>query len=495
MLSLWPWLFLLWQHDILLISSTLSNPFRADGSLDHIIPEYNDIKRAKAYHNMTPVHRHDVLELDSQLPSCGVDPKVKWSSVVGSSVYSTPVIFPSGPDGTKQIFLNTFYQFVEVLGYDGYKPWGFPLGFDSSSFQSSPILYDIDGDGTSDMAVIDKNANLYWIRLGEYGQYLEDFHIQVPKLKVKKDWADGMDPAFLDSYVMTSMFDHRFEEKKTSQSVRPDDLRGITKRDNSNEQNEQTQNQRRLQLSRDKDEKTLTPSEVKHWTGRVLMAMEGEEDRERESLEEKTIEDIPQDVTGEGKEEMDSPPENEQQQQQQEEEEEPHHEETAEVAVAAPPVGEDDHIRETREWEEKIRQENIEDHEDREKVGLVEGEEGEEESNEAYSPPHWDDALGDPINPVDGGDPTQWTDDYNIQRYRHWERSSYFGDDYLASAYGGGGWGYNDTHFAFVDPHVLASASLADINNDGDMELIIPISYYFDKEEYRGTPPRPSSPP
>lgn len=31
----------------------------------------------------------------------------------------------------------------------------------------------------------------------------------MPKLKIKKDWAEGLDPQFTDSYVMTSMFDHK----------------------------------------------------------------------------------------------------------------------------------------------------------------------------------------------------------------------------------------------------------------------------------------------
>ena len=31
---------------------------------------------------------------------------------------------------------------------------------------------------------------------------------QVPKLKVKRDWHVNMDPNFVDSYVMNSMFDH-----------------------------------------------------------------------------------------------------------------------------------------------------------------------------------------------------------------------------------------------------------------------------------------------
>ena len=114
----------------------------------------------------------------------------------------------SGPDGKKQILLSTFHQHIEILGHDGYKPSGWPLSFEDSTFQGSPMLYDIDGDGTNDVGVVDKNGNLFWIRIGEYGQYLEDYHIQVPKLKIKRDWASGLDPKFSDNYVAMSMFDH-----------------------------------------------------------------------------------------------------------------------------------------------------------------------------------------------------------------------------------------------------------------------------------------------
>jgi hypothetical protein len=450
---------------------TLSNPFRADGDIEKIIPEFNEVKRGKSYHNMTPARRDDVPALNQRLPSCGIDAKVKWSAVVGSSVYSTPVIFPSGADGTKQIFLNTFYQYAEVLGSDGFKPWGFPLGFDGSSFQSSPILYDIDGDGTTDVALIDKNANLYWVRLGDFGQYLEDFHIQVPKLKVKKDWADGMDPAFLDSYVLTSMFDNRFEPKQTNPAVRPDDLRGIAKKPLSSGETPPTK--RQLHLSRGQpvsEEKSLY--EARHWTGRVLMSVDGEgageanEEEEREEPIQETIEE---------QREEQAEPELEPEAEAVPEAEQPESEGTVvSEPEAAEAIGGDDRAEEIKEWEARHEQER-EDPDTEPSSG---------EPNAEYAPPHWDDVYADPINPVDGGDPQQWTDDYTTQKYRHWERRAYFGDDYMMSGYGG--WGHNDSSFAFVDAHVLASATLADINHDGDMELIIPISYYFDKEEYRG---------
>ena len=108
------------------------------------------------------------------------------------------------------------------MGHDGYKPSGWPLSFEDSTFQGSPMLYDIDGDGTNDIGVVDKNGNLFWIRLGEYGQYLEDYHIQVPKLKIKRDWASGLDPKFTDNYIAVSMFDHSSDNKRYGSEGYPD---------------------------------------------------------------------------------------------------------------------------------------------------------------------------------------------------------------------------------------------------------------------------------
>jgi len=36
-----------------------------------------------------------------------------------------------------------------------------------------------------------------------------------------------------------------------------------------------------------------------------------------------------------------------------------------------------------------------------------------------------------------------------------------------------------------IDPHILADPIIADINKDGALELIIPVTYYFDREKYR----------
>jgi hypothetical protein len=44
----------------------------------------------------------------------------------------------------------------------------------------------------------------------------------------------------------------------------------------------------------------------------------------------------------------------------------------------------------------------------------------------------------------------------------------------------------NESNFVFVDSHVLGSPTLADVNGDGHMEVLVAVSYYFDRSDYRG---------
>jgi hypothetical protein len=139
-----------------------------------------------------------------------VDFKLQWATAVNSPVFATPIVFPKKRGNQEmQLFLNSYYQYIELIDCDGFKPWGWPLSFEDSSFQSSPILYDIDSDGNIDIGVVDKNANLYWIRTGDFGEYLENYHIQVPGLKIKRNWAEHLDPNFVDSSASLSMFDRK----------------------------------------------------------------------------------------------------------------------------------------------------------------------------------------------------------------------------------------------------------------------------------------------
>jgi hypothetical protein len=44
----------------------------------------------------------------------------------------------------------------------------------------------------------------------------------------------------------------------------------------------------------------------------------------------------------------------------------------------------------------------------------------------------------------------------------------------------------NESNFVFVDAHVLGSPTLADVNGDGHVEVLVAVSYYFDRSDYRG---------
>lgn len=38
--------------------------------------------------------------------------------------------------------------------------------------------------------------------------------------------------------------------------------------------------------------------------------------------------------------------------------------------------------------------------------------------------------------------------------------------------------------FVFVDPHILCNPAIGDIDADGHDELVVAVSYFFDKEYY-----------
>ena len=50
---------------------------------------------------------------------------------------------------------------------------------------------------------------------------------------------------------------------------------------------------------------------------------------------------------------------------------------------------------------------------------------------------------------------------------------SRMGLDDMHPYYGGGMYGYNDSNYVYVDAHVLGSPVLADVNNDGQVEVKI----------------------
>jgi hypothetical protein len=76
---------------------------------------------------------------------------------------------------------------------------------------------------------------------------------------------------------------------------------------------------------------------------------------------------------------------------------------------------------------------------------------------------------------------------YEFDDYREAIRDAHGGyrsfDDGLHYAYGAASM-VNEENMVAIDPHVLSTPSLIDIDNDGHLELVIAVSYYFDAADY-----------
>eukprot|EP00741_Cyanophora_paradoxa_P017524 tig00020996_g16928.t1 len=123
---------------------------------------------------------------------CGVDIDPLWTAEVDASVYATPIIADLSSDGRKSVAVATFVRSIELLsGSDGERRPGWPYAFTSASFHGSPLAYDVDEDGSLEVLVVTANAEVVFLR--EDGLPLVERTMRVPRLRVRKDWYVGID--------------------------------------------------------------------------------------------------------------------------------------------------------------------------------------------------------------------------------------------------------------------------------------------------------------
>ncbi|KAG6510272.1 hypothetical protein ZIOFF_028281 [Zingiber officinale] len=95
-------------------------------------------------------------------------------------------------DGKLEIVVPSFVHYLEVLeGSDGDKMPA-PL---HAFFHSSPLLYDIDKDGTREIALATYDGVVNFFRVSGY---LMMDKLEVPRRKVRKNWYVGLDPDPVD---------------------------------------------------------------------------------------------------------------------------------------------------------------------------------------------------------------------------------------------------------------------------------------------------------
>ncbi|KAM3340450.1 protein DEFECTIVE IN EXINE FORMATION 1 isoform X1 [Capsicum galapagoense] len=141
--------------------------------------------------------------------------ELRWQTEVSSSVYASPLIADINSDGKLEVVVPSFVHYLEVLeGSDGDKVPGWPA-FHQSTVHSTPFLYDIDKDGVREVGLATYNGEVLFFRyeysifsngcllevsvfrmtlldLHRVSGYLMSDKLEIPRLKVKKDWHVGL---------------------------------------------------------------------------------------------------------------------------------------------------------------------------------------------------------------------------------------------------------------------------------------------------------------
>lgn len=131
----------------------------------------------------------NLVEDDLLNSQCPQHLELRWQTEVSSSIYATPLIADINSDGKHEVVVPSFVHYLEVLeGSDGDKLPGWPA-FHQSTVHSSPFLYDIDKDGMREIGLATYNGEVLFFRASGYS--MPD-KLEIPRLKVKKDWHVGL---------------------------------------------------------------------------------------------------------------------------------------------------------------------------------------------------------------------------------------------------------------------------------------------------------------
>ncbi|KAL9263582.1 DEFECTIVE IN EXINE FORMATION 1-like protein [Drosera capensis] len=174
---------------IFIISCTILAP-RNDAKLEAVEPNKFRAREATDDALGYPNLNEDGF-LNTQCPQ---NLELRWQTEVSSSVYATPLIADINSDGKLDIVVPSFVHYLEALeGSDGDKMPGWPA-FHQSTVHASPLLYDIDKDGVREVAVATYNGEVLFFRFNSVrvSGYMMPDKLVVPRRRVRKNWHVGL---------------------------------------------------------------------------------------------------------------------------------------------------------------------------------------------------------------------------------------------------------------------------------------------------------------
>jgi hypothetical protein len=183
-----------------------TSPFDQGETLDHTL-DWDD---ETVQEHRSQIHPHDTVDA-TQCPlqfSLGISKRLHTARHGGAShgaenaIRQPPIIYPVFParGPGRQVIYNTQYEHLDLLSPAPLETQGqaikeallqaadFPLLLESSSFLSSPILHDVNGDGITDAILTDYDGGLYIVGLGGKSRYFQ--HTQVPRLYIRREWLE-----------------------------------------------------------------------------------------------------------------------------------------------------------------------------------------------------------------------------------------------------------------------------------------------------------------
>eukprot|EP00002_Diphylleia_rotans_P026782 TRINITY_DN5358_c0_g1_i3.p1 TRINITY_DN5358_c0_g1~~TRINITY_DN5358_c0_g1_i3.p1 ORF type:complete len:504 (+),score=104.96 TRINITY_DN5358_c0_g1_i3:60-1571(+) len=142
--------------------------------------------------------------------TCRQELDILWTHELSYSVYTAPLIYDLFSDGEKDVMAATFVRSVEALrAGDGAELPGWPVSLQESYFHSSPLPFDFDKDGIMDYIFTTANGEVIFVR--EDGTPFFGETLKVPPLEVRKDWFVGLEDVGSDAF---SSFRERNERKQ-----------------------------------------------------------------------------------------------------------------------------------------------------------------------------------------------------------------------------------------------------------------------------------------
>ena len=421
--------------------------------------------------------------------SLGISRRIHNTDARGAGIVEPPVIFPilpsEGPG--RQVLYTTQYEHLDLLTPASIVAQNivkegivqhveFPLLFESSSFLTSPIVRDVNGDGILDAVLTDYDGGIYAIGL-QVKEGKRYFHkAQVPRLYLRRQWMEskvnetlGIQPEEIveepkkddspmdrsgggDKEKTHDPYHSYFEYTYGSSHEHETILRGVTAdllgQDHDHVKSLKERRQRQVTHERPQEQ------EEEEATHRRLEEVVEEENLQADGqmTEEQLLKAAESNIPGKNEE------------------------------INA--GGQDSEDEEPKEEGEKLE-------------GIVEPEEEEfgeeepssEEGDAEYRKYHGGDDVLDDDQPRNYGE----DDEYGGRVGPHMDDEYPRYDDFYGGRYDADREEYyDDKHYVRIPPHILCTPVLAEFpklyNDKGEIEqmLFIAVSYYLDEDEYEG---------